>query len=165
MDWRPASLEDIPFIVTVEHAPSNREFIGRFTEAEHAAAIIHPDYRYFLALADSGEPVGYTILRGFQFEHRNIELKRIAVASPGQGHGRILLRLLLEKIFEDFGAHRVWLDVFVSNLRAQHLYRSLGFQQDGIFRESVLRDGVFHSQLLMSMLDREYDALFRKQDF
>jgi diamine N-acetyltransferase len=77
--------------------------------------------------------------------------------APGRGHGRQVLRLLLKKVFRDFAAHRLWLDVFETNHRAQHLYRSLGFQQDGIFREVVYRDGQYHSLLLMSLLDREYD--------
>ena len=58
----------------------------------------------------------------------------------------------------EMGAHRFWLDVFVSNERARHLYASLGFQADGVLREAVKRDGAFHSLILMSILKREYDA-------
>jgi RimJ/RimL family protein N-acetyltransferase len=67
-----------------------------------------------------------------------------------------VLQLLLRKVFNEFRAHRLWLDVFETNVRAQHVYRTLGFQQDGIFREAVYRDGQYHSLLLMSLLDREY---------
>jgi RimJ/RimL family protein N-acetyltransferase len=158
MQLRPATEADLPFIVETEHAPMFSEYIGRWTSEEHAAAMREADTRYFIAQDDSGNALGYVILRGVQSEHRNIELKRVVMHSPGHGYGKQALRLLLKKVFEEFGTHRLWLDVFESNIRAQHVYRSLGFQQDGTFREAVYRDGKYHSLLLMSLLDHEYRA-------
>jgi diamine N-acetyltransferase len=156
MHLREATPADISFIVAVEHAPEFREYIGTWTHDEHGTAMRDPDIRYFIALDDSENAVGYVILRGLQSEHRNLELKRVAMHSPGRGYGKQVLQLLLKKIFDEFKAHRLWLDVFETNVRAQHLYRSLGFQQDGIFREAVYRDGTYHSLFLMSLLDHEY---------
>ena len=157
MRLQEATEADIPFIIEIEHAPEFREYIGRWTSSEHAAAMHDSDTRYFLAMDDGNERIGHVILRGLQSEEHNFELKRVVMRAPGRGHGRQVLRLLLEKVFRDFGAHRLWFDVFETNLRAQHLYRSLGFQQDGIFREVVYRDGQYYSLVLMSLLDREYD--------
>jgi diamine N-acetyltransferase len=159
MQLRAATEADVPFIVVTEHSPQFREYIGTWTSEEHLAAMRDPDTRYFIALNDAGSELGYAILRGLSSEHRNIELKRVVMRSPGQGHGRQVLKFLLEKVFEEFGAHRLWLDVFESNLRARDVYLSLGFQQDGILRESIFRDGQYHSLLLMSLLDREYHAI------
>jgi diamine N-acetyltransferase len=156
MKLRAATKTDIPFIVGTEHSPEFREYIGTWTSEEHAVAMGDTDTRYLIALDNFGNAIGYITLRGIQSEHRNIELKRVVIASPGRGHGKEVLRLLLRTVFDEFGAHRLWLDVFETNLRAQHVYRSLGFQQDGIFREAVFRDGKYHSLLLMSILDREY---------
>ena len=153
---REATPADISFIVQIEHAPAFREYIGTWTHEEHANAMGDPDARYLVALDDSENAVGYVILRGIRSEHRNIELKRIVIHSPGRGYGKQVLQLLLRKVFNEFRAHRLWLDVFETNVRAQHVYRTLGFQQDGIFREAVYRDGQYHSLLLMSLLDREY---------
>ena len=160
---REASVADLPFILEVEHSPEFREYIGRWTQEEHAAAMHDPGVRYRIVVDDSAgalgaRALGYAILRGFGSEDRNIELKRIALRAPGQGNGRQALQLLLRFVFHEAGAHRLWLDVYETNLRAQHIYRSLGFQQDGIFREASHRDGHYHSLLLMSMLDREYRA-------
>src|ERR1700748_3559596 len=152
MRLQEATAADIPFIVEVEHAPEFRQYLGRWTNTEHVAAMRDSDTRYFLAIDDGNERIGYVILRGLQSEDHNFELKRVAMRAPGRGHGRQALQLLLEIVFRDFGAHRLWLDVFETNHRAQHLYRSLGFQQDGIFRDVVYRDGEYHSLLLMSLL-------------
>jgi RimJ/RimL family protein N-acetyltransferase len=159
MKLRAATAEDIPFIFETEHSPEFRECIGRWTRDEHEAAMRDPDTRYFIAIDDAGNSLGYVILCGLQSENHNIELKRIVIRAPGRGYGKQILQLLLGKVFGEFGAHRLWLDVFEFNLRAQHVYRSLGFQQDGIFREAVYRDGKYHSLLLMSMLDREYKPI------
>jgi diamine N-acetyltransferase len=92
-------------------------------------------------------------------KHKSLELKRIVVGKPDQGIGRNLLKAALERAFGEFGAHRLWLDVFETNARARHVYAGVGFQIDGIFREAYCRDGQFHSLLLMSILDREYRSL------
>jgi diamine N-acetyltransferase len=156
MNLREANETDIPIIVELEHAPGPSQYVSQWTREEHNAAMCNPDTRYFIAEDNSNMWLGYAILCGLQSEHRNIELKRIVMRSPGQGHGRQMLQMVLRKAFEEFKAHRVWLDVFEANLRAQHLYRSFGFQQDGILREAVCRAGKYHSLLLMSLLDREY---------
>jgi RimJ/RimL family protein N-acetyltransferase len=48
------------------------------------------------------------------------------------------------------------LDVFERNDRARHVYRSVGFREDGLLREAIYRDDAYHSLVLMSVLDREF---------
>ena len=80
----------------------------------------------------------------------------------GRGHGRAAIRLLAQMAFRDLGAHRFWLDVKARNLRAQALYRSEGFVEEGRLRESVrvMIDGAdgYDTLVVMSLLDREYQA-------
>lgn len=99
---------------------------------------------------------GFAILRGLTSPHRSIRLQRIAVAKPGKGLGRLMLAGVLECVFLELKAHRLWLDVFEANTRAQHVYESLGFQREGTLREAIFRDGEYHTQILMSILNREY---------
>jgi RimJ/RimL family protein N-acetyltransferase len=61
--------------------------------------------------------------------------------------------------FRDLGAHRFWLDVKSLNVRAQALYRSEGFVEEGRLRDSVKTDEGYDSLILMSMLEDEYAAL------
>jgi RimJ/RimL family protein N-acetyltransferase len=70
-----------------------------------------------------------------------------------------MLAGILDYVFRELKAHRLWLDVFETNTRAQHVYENLGFRHEGILREAIFRDGEFHNQRLMSILDREYEAL------
>jgi ribosomal protein S18 acetylase RimI-like enzyme len=56
-------------------------------------------------------------------------VKRVLVAGKGRGTGEAALRIFLERAFEDEGVDLVWLLVRDWNVRAQGLYRKLGFER------------------------------------
>ena len=158
MRLRPARAEDIPSIMAMERVPEYRTFVGNWTEDEHRARLASADCRYFVAESGSGELAGFAILRGLASPHRSVRLQRIVVANADRGVGKIMLRGILDYVFQELRAHRLWLDVFETNTRAQRVYESLGFHREGILREAIFRDGEYHTQILMSILDREYEA-------
>jgi diamine N-acetyltransferase len=159
MTIRDAVAADIPAIYKLEHRREFNTFIGRWTEEQHTKALADQDFCYLVMTGDAGEVVGYAILRGVRSEDRSVELKRIVVDAPGQGLGKMLLRFVARRVFDEWDAHRLWLDVYETNPRAKWVYTEFGFQVEGVMRESSYRDGEYHSQVLMSLLDREYQAL------
>lgn len=74
----------------------------------------------------------------------------------GTGLARPVYRKLFEEWFVVRGFNRVWLMVAGYNARARHIYTSLGFKEEGIQREALLKNGVFHDYIIMSILKREY---------
>ena len=48
--------------------------------------------------------------------------------------------------------HRVELTVFADNQAAQRLYRSFGFEVEGVLRDYALRDGVYVDTVSMARL-------------
>jgi diamine N-acetyltransferase len=154
-------VEDIPAIMEMERIPEYHSFVGNWSLEEHRQKLASEDCRYFVADHASGKMAGFAILRGLASPHRSIRLQRIVVAEAGAGMGRFMLTGILDYVFRERKAHRLWLDVFETNTRAQHVYESLGFRREGVLREAIFRDGEYHTQLLMSMLDREYEALRR----
>ncbi len=162
MQMRPASPQDIPAIFDLERLPAYRTFVGNWSLDEHRERMAESDCRYLIAEPESGEMAGFAILRGLASPHRSIRLQRIVVEQPGHGLGRFMLSGILAYVFEELKAHRLWLDVFETNRRAQHVYESLGFRREGVLREAILRDGEFHTQILMSILDREYAGAHRE---
>ncbi|MFY9746505.1 MAG: GNAT family protein [Acidobacteriaceae bacterium] len=161
MRLRLARLDDIPSIAAMGRIPEYRNFVGNWTEDEHRARLASDDCRYLAAESGSGELAGFAILRGLASPHRSVRLQRIVVANTDRGIGKLMLRGILDHVFHELKAHRLWLDVFETNTRAQHVYESLGFHREGILREAIFRDGEYHTQLLMSILDREYEAVRR----
>jgi diamine N-acetyltransferase len=153
---RPATVEDIPAIMAFERIPEFHAMVGTWSAEGYLRALNNPDVRCFVVAESDDEPAGFATLRGIQSPHQNIELKRFVIARPGEGLGQRTLHALMTHVFQHLRAHRLWLDVFVTNPRAIHVYRKAGFQEDGVFREAICRDGEFHTLLLFSILDREY---------
>jgi diamine N-acetyltransferase len=156
---RPTMTSDLAFVISVEQDQANLPFITPWDHTQHEGAIRFPDFRHFIVEAGAGYPsVGFVILQGCRNMHRSIELKRM-VLQPGMhgiGIGRVCIRLLAQMAFRDLGAHRFWLDVKARNLRAQALYKSEGFVEEGRLRESVRTGDGYDSLIVMSMLEHEH---------
>jgi diamine N-acetyltransferase len=156
---RPTMLSDLDWVGSVENDTANRPFITPWERTQHEGAVRIPDFRHFIVEAGPEAPrAGFVILQGLRNPHRSVELKRVVIQTKGQGHGRACVRLLKHMAFAELHAHRFWLDVKSLNVRAQALYAKEGFVEEGRLRESVKAGDGYDSLIVMSMLDREYDA-------
>ena len=156
---RPTMLSDLDYVQSVETDQQNLPFITPWERTQHEGAIRFPDFRHFIVEAGPAYPsAGFVILQGCRNPHHSVELKRIVLQLKGQGLGRACVRLLTQMAFRDLRAHRFWLDVKSLNTRALALYRSEGFVEEGRLRDSVKTDDGYDSLVVMSMLDREYQA-------
>jgi diamine N-acetyltransferase len=155
MIFRPASTEDLPYILGLEQKFRELRLLGGNDLATHQRQLANPDCLYWIVETEGG-PAGFVILRGIHSKDRNVELLRIIVAQPGCGLGREVLRAVMEKVFRGFGAHRLWLDTYSDNARARHVYRSVGFSEEGVMRECKKWGDEYRSLVLMSILESEY---------
>ncbi len=156
MKFRDATKLDIAQICALERLPEFRTFVGSWPEDQHVRMLADPDVVYIVAEGPSGGIAGFAIVQGLRSEHRQVELKRIVVRTPNQGVGKGLLTEVVDRAFSEYSAHRLFLDVFVTNDRARHVYENFGFLEEGVMREAVYRDGAYHSLVLMSLLETEY---------
>lgn len=102
--------------------------------------------------------VGEVVLNDIDLENRSANF-RIALAGKeyfGQGYGTEATQMLLEFGFHTLNLHRIELEVYDFNPRAQHVYAKAGFVQEGVRRDVLLWDGEFHDAILMSILEDEY---------
>jgi RimJ/RimL family protein N-acetyltransferase len=156
---RPTLLSDLDYVISVEQDEHNQPFITPWERTQHEGAVRFPDFRHFIIEAGVGfEPAGFVILQGCRNPHGSVELKRIVLQPKGHGLGRACVRHLKQMAFRDLKAHRFWLDVKTLNVRAHALYLSEGFVEEGRLRESVRVAGGYDSLIVMSLLDREYQA-------
>lgn len=162
MTLRPASTEDLLYILALEQKFREMRLLGGNDPAVHQRQLANPDCLYWIVETESG-PAGFVILRDIHSKDRNVELQRIAVAEPGRGLGSEVLRAVMDKVFREFGAHRLWLDTYSDNTRAQHVYRSAGFSEEGVMRECKKWGDEYRSLVLMSILESEYRASGRRR--
>jgi diamine N-acetyltransferase len=157
MILRSASVDDLLYILALEQKFREMRLLGGSDPAMHHRQLSNPDCLY-LIVETGGRPAGFVILRDIHSKDRNVELQRIAVAEPGLGLGSQVLRAVMDKVFLEFGAHRLWLDTYSDNTRAHHVYRSAGFAQEGVMRECKKWGDEYRSLVLMSILESEYRA-------
>ncbi len=131
--------------------------VGQSPADEHKRMLAEPGVVYLVAETEPGTIAGCALVRGLDSPHKSVELKRLVVGVPNEGLGRKLLAEVAKIAFAEYGAHRLFLDVFVTNDRARHVYESFGFRQEGIMRDAIYRDGAFHSLVLMSLLESEWN--------
>jgi diamine N-acetyltransferase len=157
---RPTLLSDLEFVISVEQDPDNLPWITPWERTQHEAAVRFPDFRHFVVEAGPGwDATGFVILQGCRNPHGAVELKRLVLSAHGRGIGRACVRLLARMAFRDLRAHRFWLDVKGRNTRAQALYRSEGFVEEGRLRDAVRSGDGYDELIVMSMLAQEHAAL------
>ncbi len=159
MRLRTAGPDDLDFILEQEARPEFAVYLYAQGREKHEAGLADPDKRYVMVEDEQGTALGYFIFAGLAAPYRIVELVRVAIAQPGQGLGSQALRLALDLAFGEFAAHRLWLDVDVDNHRARHVYRTLGFVEEGLLRDGAFLDGVYRPLVIMSMLEEEYRAV------
>jgi RimJ/RimL family protein N-acetyltransferase len=143
--------EDLDWILGLDAAERAAGWIKGSTREQHRAWFGDPNVAH-VVFEQAGVAVGYAILRGLLDPNRAIELKRVVIEAKGQGHGRAALRWARHFAFAQHGAHRLWLDTYEHNLRAQHLYESEGFVREGLLREAAHTDRGYVSVVLYSVL-------------
>ncbi len=156
---RLATPQDVDFFLQQEAREDYRSLIFQSSREEHTRSLTDPNKQYLVFETAQSELIGYTILLDVQSPHRSLNLARIVIAQPNQGYGKQALRLILKQVFETHQAHRLWLDVFEHNRRAQRVYQAVGFRPEGMLREVIKREDRYESQIIMSMLEQEYRSL------
>jgi RimJ/RimL family protein N-acetyltransferase len=154
---RLANADDIAAIMEIERQPGFEDFVGRSSAEFHARALTDPDYAYLVGEDGIGTIAGFAILRDLANPMGNIYLKRIAVRTPGSGFGQPFLSSVIDWVFSETSNHRFWLDHFVTNHRARHVYERCGMIHEGIYREAYqFPDGGRADLGVMSILRHEW---------
>lgn len=117
------------------------------------------DERLDLAIIDSvtGALVGEVVLNDYDANSSSANFRTlIGPEGRGRGLGTEAARLIIGYGFEKIGLHRIGLDVYAVNPRAQHVYESVGFVVEGIKRAAFAFDGEYVDEVWMSILADEW---------
>ena len=159
MQLRKAGAADVAAVMAIERVPGFEDYVGRSSQIEHAEMLASPRYIYLVGVGPQDDVLAFAILRDLDNPHGNLYVKRFVVARAGEGIGTAFLRLLLEWAFAHTPVHRVYLDRFADNARAQRLYAKFGFTQDGVLRQAYLGpDGHRRDLTLMALTRPEWEA-------
>jgi RimJ/RimL family protein N-acetyltransferase len=107
-----------------------------------------------ITAAATGAFLGDVSLKDIDVPNRSASF-RIALSSErvlGNGYGTEATKLVVDFAFDVVGLHRVSLDVFGFNPRAQRVYEKCGFVREGVQRDALRWDGEWHDAIVMAAL-------------
>lgn len=155
---KATSPSHITYILKIEEEEENQDFIIPYTRKQHEQIIQDRDALHLSVMNKEGKLVGFVILAGLQNSNNAIEFRRIVIAEKGKGYGSTVINYVKKYCFEKLKCHRLWLDVFDFNTKAQYIYLKAGFKKEGVLRDAFKREDIYQSLVIMSILKYEYDS-------
>ena len=158
---RRADVSDLDYILKLEYDAENVKFIVPFDKDFHTKILEGAVEESMDVIAEekaTGERVGYFLINGLKTDAHEIEWTHVVIQKKGRGYGHEAMKLLKRYCFDVRKFHRAWLDCKDYNERALHLYESEGMLREGLFRETILTNGVYENLVVLAILDREYAA-------
>ncbi len=87
------------------------------------------DTHRVLIIEDDDKPIGEMNYRNKGNNIAEIGIKICDFSKQEKGYGKILISMLIDSLFKEYGYREIILDTNLNNLRAQHFYEKLGFKK------------------------------------
>lgn len=169
---RPVAVDDAAGLVEMLNDPEVRRLTGTRRQVRSGTELERAEQWYSSRAADydrldlaiveqhTDSYVGEAVLNELDADNRSCSF-RIALVGPrafGRGYGTEATRLILSHAFETVGLHRVALEVFAFNSRAQHVYEQVGFVCEGTKRQALHWQGAWVDAHIMAVLAEGWSA-------
>ena len=164
---RAIEREDLPTFVRWLNDPEVRQYLAMYMPMSMAEEerwferqLEDPDSRIFAIETEDGGHIGNIGLHSIDWKNRKALLGIVIGEKEywGQGYGSDAIRTLLGFAFGEMNLHRVFLTVYDYNERAIRCYEKSGFQHEGRLREARFSDSRYHDELMMGILQKEFDT-------
>ena len=112
---------------------------------------------FVVEVREKQEMIGFCNLWGATLKNRSANYAiMLAKSYWNKGFGTEATRLMLEYAFRELNYHRVELTVIGFNDRAISAYKKAGFTEVGRRRQVIFRNGDWHDEVIMDVLQKEY---------
>ncbi|YCK34938.1 GNAT family N-acetyltransferase [Actinomadura sp. ATCC 39365] len=165
----PVGPEHVEGLIALISDPEVQRLTGSHGEVDHGVARQwygtrgeHAD-RLDLAIMAGDEYVGEVVLNELDRHNLscNLRIALIGARVFGKGYGTEAIELVLGHAFATTPLHRIGLGVFTFNERARHVYKKIGFVEEGVQRDTLLWEGEWHDSVTMSVLRPEWQSRSR----
>lgn len=165
---RPIRIEDAPFINEIRRMDGVRENImgiitERITRTENFINNLNDNDHVLVAeIEENGEKktvgiIGLTVGRNPRVKHTGSIGIMIHRDYQGKGIGRALFNKIIDLADNWLMLVRLELGVFTDNERAINLYKSLGFEIEGIRKYAIIQNGKYADDYLMARYHLPYN--------
>jgi diamine N-acetyltransferase len=159
---RPLERKDLPFV----HDLDNERHTMAFWFEEPYESLdeltnlydkhIHDDNERRFVIDVDDQFAGIIELVNINFIHRTTEIQ-IIIKSDFQGFGlaKMVMFKGMDYGFNILNMHKIYLYVDAENHKAVHIYKELGFIQEGVLRQHFFVEGAYHDSIIMGIFSQE----------
>jgi aminoglycoside 6'-N-acetyltransferase len=152
---RPIERGDVGELARIAAEPEVARWWGKVSDQELLAKADGAEGVVALALEFDGRLIGliqYAEEPDPMYRHATVDLF-LGAAWQGRGLGREAVGLVVRRLIDELGHHRVTIDPAAANERAIRCYAAAGFRAVGVMRRYERGpDGSFHDGLLMELV-------------
>lgn len=120
---------------------------------------VEADDRYdFLIIAPDRRIIGESVINEIDWEARSANFRICIFHSNerGKGIGSWAVKMTRDFAFEKLKLHRLELDVFSFNPRAEKAYLAADFKREGVLRDAIWNGENYADDILMAILEDEW---------
>lgn len=165
---RSAQAADVERYYAENFSPLDKE-VARLTGCKEAfsreevelfflKSIADTDRYLFLILSPDGEIIGESVINQIDRDMRcaNFRICLFRAAQRGKGIGSWAVEITRDFAFSQLQLHRLELDVFSFNPRAEKAYKKAGFRAEGVLRDAIMDGDRYADDILMAILEDEW---------
>lgn len=172
---RLAQMDDLNDYYEQNYCPLDKEVV-RLTGSKEAftkeevetfflTALEKEDIYFFLIIAPDGRIIGESVIHEIDWDVRCADF-RIGIyhsMDRGQGIGTWATEVTRDFAFEELKLHRLELDVYSFNPRAEKAYLKAGFKREGVLKDAIMDGDTYADDILMAILEDEWKAIKKIQ--
>lgn len=168
---RLAHREDMDHYYKQNYCPLDKE-IARLTGCKEVfskeevdsfflRSLAETDRYFFLILSPDGTIIGESILHEIDWDFRcaNFRIGIYHPAARGHGIGTWATEVTRDFAFAELKLHRLALEVYSFNLRAERVYWKAGFKKEGVLKDAVMDGNQYADVILMAILEDEWRSI------
>lgn len=168
---RLARAEDVNNYYEQNYCPLDKE-VARltgckevFTEDEVKSFFLKSlekaDRYFFLIISPDGRIIGESVINEIDWDLRyaNFRIAIFHATERGHGIGAWATEVTRDFAFEELKLHRLELDVYSFNPRAEKTYLKAGFRKEGILRDAIMDGDNYADDILMAILEDEWKEM------
>jgi diamine N-acetyltransferase len=115
--------------------------------------------RIFMIDNMNNKPIGIITVTNIKWEYRNCEIGVVIFdkSERNKGVGKDAVNTALNFIFNEMNMHLVYVNVIEENEVALRLFKSLGFEEEGVLRDRYFKGGKYRNVVVISKTNHNKD--------
>lgn len=162
-------IEDLETLKTWRNLPEYRKYFREYREInsvmqrnwfEHLVCDNSHTIMFSIFDVSTKQLIGCCGLCYIHWIHRHADLSLYIGKNEAyiddDGYAKEACELLFLYAFNELNLHKIWTEIYEFDQKKNTLFRSLGFQQDGLLREHYFYDGKWWDSRILSLLHSDY---------